>query len=194
MYRLIIACIFGIILGLCLPNGYSVDSAFTIILPILLFSVGLSLGKYDIIGLVKKNKMLSLVPVFSIIGSSLASLLFAVVTGANYKEMLLNGAAMGFYSLPAIMVTNQISTLAGTMLLITNMIREAITILLAPMISKFFGKYSIIAVGGATTMDVSLSMIKEVAGAEYVPIAILNGLVLTIGVPFIISLILYLNF
>jgi uncharacterized membrane protein YbjE (DUF340 family) len=182
------------IVGLFLPNGISVGSAFTTVLPALLFSVGLSIGNYDIIDLLKKNKKNILIPIFSIFGSCLAGLVYAYLSGGSLKEMLLNGSAMGFYSLPAIIVTNQISVLAGTFLLITNMLREAITILLAPFIVKVFGKHSIIAVGGATTMDVSLSMIKEVAGSEYVPIAILNGLVLTIGVPFIITFLLYLNF
>lgn len=159
-----------------------------------MFSVGLSLGNIDILELVKKNGRFLLLPLLSLAGSGIFSLGYAVLIDKNLKATLLAGSAMGFYSLPAIMTSTQFSVTAGTLLLITNMIRESVTILLAPLIVKTFGKQSIIAVGGATTMDVSLAMVKEVAGDEYVPIAVLNGLVLTIGVPFVTTLLISLNF
>jgi uncharacterized membrane protein YbjE (DUF340 family) len=133
-------------------------------------------------------------PVLSLVGSTVFSLVYALAVEKNIKETVLAGSAMGFYSLPAILVSTNISVVAGTLLLITNMIRESITILLAPLIVKVFGKQSVVAVGGATTMDVSLAVIKEAAGDEYVPLAVLNGLVLTIGVPLITSLFINFNF
>lgn len=194
MIRLIIACLFGLIVGLLLPANLNIDTAFSIILPVLLFSVGLSLGNIDLVSLVRNNKRFLILPILSLTGSCVFSLIYASLRGVGLKETLLAGSAMGFYSLPAIMVSTKFGALAGTLLLITNMIREAIVILLAPLLVRLFGKQSMVAVGGATTMDVSLAMIKEVAGDEYVPIAVLNGLVLTIGVPFMTSLFINLNF
>ena len=194
MTRLIVACLLGLLIGLFLPGNLNINLMFSLILPILLFSVGVSLGNINIMNLVTNNRKFLLLPIFSLIGSIVFSVIYALIMKNGIKETVLVGNAMGFYSLPAIMVSTQIGVVAGTTLLITNMIREAITILLAPLITKIFGKYSIIAVGGATTMDVSLAMIKEVGGSELVPLAILNGLVLTLGVPFITSLFINLRF
>lgn len=194
MTRLIVACILGIFAGLVLPDTIEINNLFTIILPILLFSVGMSLGNIDILGVVKANKKFLILPILSLLGSCLLSLIYALLLNRGIKESLLAGSAMGFYSLPAILVSTKYSVVAGTLVLLTNMIRESLTILFAPLIVRFFGKQAIVAVGGATTMDVSLAMIKEVCGSEYVPIAVLNGLLLTLGVPFLTSLFININF
>jgi uncharacterized membrane protein YbjE (DUF340 family) len=194
MYRLIISCVLGVIIGLLLPNTINIAYAFTIILPLLLFSVGMSLGAIEIQKLLKNCRSHILFPLFSLTGSLIIGILYSVITGQNLKEIALAAGAMGFYSLPAIMVSTQLGAATGTLVLLTNMLREALTIILAPAIVKLFGKQSLIAVGGATTMDVTIGMIKEVAGDSYVPIALINGLVLTLIVPFVISILLYLNF
>lgn len=194
MMRLIIACLLGLGIGLFLPETLNVNNLFSIILPILLFSVGLSLGNINILHLVRTNQRFLLLPLLSFLGSCVFVILYALLLGRDLKSTLLAGSAMGFYSLPAILVSTKYSALAGSLVLLTNMIRESITIIFAPLIVKFFGKQAIIAVGGATTMDVSLAMIKEVSGNDYVPVAILNGLLLTICVPFITSLFISLNF
>jgi len=188
MIRLIVSCLLGILTGVFLPTSVDVNPLFSIVLPVLLFSVGLSLGNISILNLVKQNQKLLALPVLSLIGSIVFSLIYALIFGVNIKETVLAGSAMGFYSLPAILVTTKVNVMAGSLLLITNMIRESITIILAPLIVKIFGKQSVIAIGGATTMDVSLAAIKEAAGDEYVPIAVLNGLILTIVVPFVTTL------
>jgi len=194
MIRLTIACLVGLMVGLFLPENLNIDFIFPMILPVLLFSVGLSMGNIDLAGSIRNNKRFLFFPILSLVGSCVFSLIYATLKGFEAKEIMLAGSAMGFYSLPAIMVSTKFGALAGTLLLVTNMFREAAVILLAPILTRLFGKQSIIAVGGATTMDVSLAVIKETAGDEYVPIAIINGLVLTIGVPFIISLFINLNF
>lgn len=194
MIRLMAACLLGLLLGFFLPSGLNVNLLFLFILPALLFSVGLSLGNIDMFNLFLKNKKYILLPLFSLVGSCVFSILYAVIRGNGIMETLLAGSAMGFSSLPAVLVTSKISVASGTLVLITNMLRESFTILLAPLILRVFGKNSLVAMGGATTMDVSLAVIKEAGGEEIVPIALLNGLILTLGVPFFISLMLNLHF
>lgn len=194
MIRLVIACLLGLLIGIFLPTNLNISWVFSLVLPVLLFSVGLSLGNFDIANLILRDKKYLLLPVFSFLGSCVFSGLFAVIKGGGVRETLLAGSAMGFYSLPAIMVSSKIGVVAGSLVLITNMLREAMTILLAPIIVRVFGKQSIVAVGGATTMDVSLAIIKEAGGESMVPIAVLNGLILTLGIPFVTSLLLNLNF
>lgn len=194
MFRILFITVFGITIGLFLPITISLGTIQNVILTVLLFSVGLSIGKMNICDLLKKGLKLIWIPLFSLIGSCLAVSLYSLISGANVKELLLIGGAMGFYSLPAMMVSSQLSVSVGTTVLITNMLREAITIFLSPLVSKLFGKYSIIGLGGATTSDTTLAIMKEVGGGEIIPIALLNGLLLTIFVPLVTSLLLYIIF
>ncbi len=99
---------------------------------------------------------------------------------------------MGFYSVPAIMVASKLGAVAGTVVLLSNMLREALTIILSPIIVKYLGKPALVAIGGSTSMDVSLAVIREVGGNSLVPLAIINGMILTIVVPLFVSLILSL--
>lgn len=194
MYRIIIVSVLGILMGLFLPDTIILGNTQNIILFVLLFSVGMSIGSMKIMDLLEKSLKLIWIPLFSIVGSCLAMLVYSLISGTNVRELMLVGSAMGFYSLPAIIVSSQLGVTLGTTVLITNMFREIITIFLSPVIGRLFGKYSIIGLGGATTSDTSLAVMKEVGGNEIVPIALINGLLLTIFVPLITSLILYINF
>lgn len=172
----------------------NLDTYFQIILPILLFSVGCSLGDFDIRQeLVNGRRHRHLLfPIVSILGSIAGGIIYTLIFRAELGQSVLAAGSMGFYSLPAIMVSGQLGTVAGTLVLVVNMLREVVTILFAPVIKRFFGNNSLVAVGGATTMDVSLSVIKETVGSDYVPLSIINGVILTITVPFVVSFILYI--
>jgi uncharacterized membrane protein YbjE (DUF340 family) len=183
MFRLIISCVLGIIVGIFLPEKINTAPIFTISLPILILSVGISLGNINLRELVRQNKKLILFPLISLSGSIIFSVLFAVLFGFEIQAALLTAGAMGFYSVPTVMVSAQLGAIPGTLVLVSNMLRESITILTAPILKRFLGSEAIIAVGGSTTMDTSLAMIKEVGGNKLVPIAILNGLILSLGVP-----------
>jgi len=75
------------------------------------------------------------------------------------------------------------------MALISNISREIFTLIATPILVKFFGKLSPIASGGATSMDTTLPVIAKFSGREYAVISVFSGVVLTILVPFIITLI-----
>jgi uncharacterized membrane protein YbjE (DUF340 family) len=192
MYRLIVSCVLGIIIGLIIPTNINLDVYFKIILPILLLSVGLSLGDFNLKEEIQKGRKYLLFPLVSLVGSILGGLIYSILFRADIGQSLIAAGSMGFYSLPAIMASAQLGTVAGTVVLVVNMFREAIVILFAPVINRLFGNKALIAIGGATTVDVSLSVIKETAGINYIPLSIINGAVLTILVPFIVSVILYL--
>jgi uncharacterized membrane protein YbjE (DUF340 family) len=157
-----------------------------------LFSVGFSLGEINLKELVTRNLKHIIFPFISVAGSILGALIDTAIAQQNLQYSILSSTAMGFYSLCALMVTNQLNTLAGTLVFTTNMLRELFTILLAPFIIKYFGENALIAVGGSTTMDTSLATIKETLGNEYIPIALINGAVLTILVPLLTRLILHI--
>jgi uncharacterized membrane protein YbjE (DUF340 family) len=78
----------------------------------------------------------------------------------------------------------------GTIALLANVIRELLTLIFAPFLMKAFGKLAPVVSGGATAMDTTLPIITRVSGNEYGMMALFSGVVLTILVPFLVTLIL----
>ena len=75
----------------------------------------------------------------------------------------------------------------GTIALMSNIIREIITLLFAPAIGKVFGKLAPISVGGATSMDSTLPVITVACGKEMAFISIFHGVLVDFSVPFLVT-------
>ena len=69
-----------------------------------------------------------------------------------------------------------------------NIIREMITLLLTPLLTKWFGPLAPISAGGATTMDTTLPIITQTIGQRYVALSIYHGFATDFTVPFIVTL------
>jgi len=154
--------------------------------------VGISLGMDESsINILKKaNVGLILVPISigagSILGSGIAYLLIA----ESFVEGMAVGAGFGYYSLSSIIISSTYDSILGVIALLSNISRELLSLLLAPLLVKAFGKMAPIASSGATSMDTTLPVITRFSGKEYALIALFSGIVLTILVPLIIPLIL----
>ena len=72
----------------------------------------------------------------------------------------------------------------------SNIFREIITLLFAPLLAKYFGELAPIAAGGATAMDTTLPIITKFSGKEYGIISLFSGIVLSLLVPFLVTFIL----
>lgn len=97
------------------------------------------------------------------------------------------GAGFGYYSLSSILIGEFSGPEIAVIALLANVIREIITLLFTPVIVGYFGKVAPITSGGATSMDTTLPIILKVSGKNYLFASMLNGILLTILVPFIIS-------
>ncbi len=75
----------------------------------------------------------------------------------------------------------------GAIALLSNIIREVTTLLLAPVIVKVFGRLSPISSGGATSMDVTLPVVIRFSGEEYAFASVAHGIILSLLVPIIIT-------
>lgn len=71
---------------------------------------------------------------------------------------------------------------------LANIIREMITLLLTPLLAKWFGPLAPISSGGATTMDTTLPIITQTVGQRYVAISIYHGFVTDFTVPFFVTM------
>lgn len=142
----------------------------------------------------KKAKFtIILVPLSAIIGTWIGvSIISFVLATVSLKDSLAVGSGFGYYSLSSILISNIKGDVLGVTALLSNIIREILTLLFTPLIAKYFGKIAPIAVGGATSMDTTLPIITKYVGAEFAIISIFSGTVLTITVPIFVTFFLSL--
>lgn len=185
----------GLIVGRYTPvNEWlsSVDYS-SLSLYLLMLLVGISIGSNtrSLQALKRMNVKILLIPIATIVGTSLGVWFVSIfVTRYSLRELLAVGAGFGYYSLSSIIIKNNHSDALGVVALLSNVIREIITLLLAPLMAIYFGKVAPICSGGATSMDTTLPIISRVSGKEYAIPSLFHGIILTILVPFIITLIL----
>ncbi len=193
---LIIAFFFlaGIILGQLNLNWESVPvhDLMQYSLYLLMLFVGLSFGSDPKIREILKTAKLRLllIPLTTIVGTflgiALYTFLFNQIPG---RDAFAIGAGFGYYSLSSILIGEFSGSDIAVIALLSNVIREILTLILTPFIVKYFGKIAPITSGGATSMDTTLPVIVKASGKEYLVMSLFNGIVLTILVPFIISFI-----
>ncbi|WP_444819568.1 lysine exporter LysO family protein [Thermophagus sp. OGC60D27] len=161
----------------------------------LMLMVGMSTGadKEAFKILLQMNFKIILVPLLVIVGS----LSGAAVVSFFLKDMAINeamavGAGFGYYSLSSVFISRLSGPQLGVVALLSNIFREILTLLLVPIMVRFFGKLAGIASGGATAMDTTLPVIVKYSGKEYGIIAVFSGITLTLLVPILVPLILNL--
>ena len=194
---LIILCFFtaGLLLGhfnllpdLLIENDFSSYALY-----ILMFLVGISVGADTraFQALRNYNLKIFLVPLTTILGTAIGvTIVFLLTPNISFKEVQAVGAGYGYYSLSSIIITETYSKSLGVIALLSNVMREIFTLLFAPIVALYFGKVAPICSGGATSMDTTLPIITRASGKDYAIISLFHGIVLTIVVPFIVSLIL----
>lgn len=158
----------------------------------LMFLVGISISsdKNSFNILKKLSFKISLIPLTVIVGSILGALLVSFFIGITAQDSMAIGSGFGYYSLSSIYIGKIRGEELGTIALLANIFREIFTLLASPFLVKYFGKLSPIVSGGATSMDTCLPIVLKCSGKKYALISIFSGMILTILVPFIVSLIL----
>ena len=199
--NLIVLAIFGI--GCLAGAGFQPEADMhnwsLCILYALMLQVGIGIGSNR--GLQQELKKLSpkmlLVPAATIIGtlafSAAASLL---LRQWSVFDCMAVGSGFAYYSLSSILITQfkepsiglQLATELGTIALLSNIIREMMSLVGAPRIRKYFGQLAPISAAGVNSMDVLLPSITRCSGKEVMPIAIFHGILIDLSVPFFVNL------
>ncbi|MHC1703296.1 MAG: lysine exporter LysO family protein [Tenuifilaceae bacterium] len=187
----------GLLLGYisALPSFLIENDFSSYALYFLMFLVGIGIGADTraFQALKSYNFKIFLVPLTTIVGTAIGvSFVYLIIPGLSLKEVQAVGAGYGYYSLSSIIITETYSQSLGVIALLSNVMREITTLLLAPIIAVYFGKIAPICAGGATSMDTSLPIITKASGKEFAIISLFHGIILSILVPFIVSLILSL--
>lgn len=196
-YLIICSVIGGILSGLYLiPSSFfsGLDIITSYALAILLFGVGIDIGQNrDIFFQLKEfGLQVIVIPLLVIVGSIIGAVVLGYFLGIAFNEAAAVAAGFGWYSLSGVLISKIHSVELGSLAFLSNVFRELITVLTLPFIVKHFGKLTSIAPGGATTMDVSLPLIKETAGEQMVIPAFINGVILSSLVPILVPLLLNL--
>jgi len=194
---IIILCFFaaGVLLGyMGLLPLWIVQGNFTeYALYLLMFLVGIGIGTdpRSLQALRSMNFRIILVPLTTIVGTLLGVAAVSVlIKNISLTDLLAVGSGFGYYSLSSIYITELRGETLGVIALLSNVMREIITLLMTPIFARYFGKLAPIAAGGATSMDTTLPIITQYVGKDYAIVSLFNGTVLTILVPFLVTFIL----
>ncbi len=183
----------GLLLGIfrLLPESWIDSNLSFYVLCLLMFSVGVSIGhdKESVSKFRSLSPRLLLLPVATVVGTFLGIIAVSLlIKGRALPDMLAVGAGMGYYSLSSILITEYKGVELGTIALLANIIREVLTLLLAPWLVKYFGKLAPISAGGATTMDTTLPIIIKNSGREFSIVSIYHGFIVDLSVPFLVTI------
>ena len=182
----------GVLLGrlVDVPALLTAEEPTLYALYVLMFLVGISIGsdKKALEALKHQNFKIILVPLATIIGTLVGSALISLVlSGNSLTDCLAVGPGFGYYSLSTIFITQYKGAELGTIALVSNILRELIALLAAPLLVRYFGKLAPISVGGATTADTTLPIITRFCGKEFVIISIVHGITVDLSVPFLVT-------
>ena len=192
-----LGCVSGV-MGL-LPDWLLGGDVTMWVLYALMLQVGIGIGCDERLKEILRSlsPRLLLIPCATILGTLVATFAISFLLSRwSTAEVLAVGSGMGYYSLSSILVTTlkepSIGAVAaaelGTIALIANIFRETMTLLLAPLMVRWFSPLAPICAGGATTMDVTLPIITHTSGRDWVFVSILHGVVVDFSVPFLVPL------
>lgn len=160
-----------------------------LILYVLMFSVGISIGMHK--GIVQKIKEYHIRIFIIPIGIMIGSLLGGVVCSLLFQLPLGHGTAiasgMGWYSLAGSAIGNIAGAQLGSIAFLSNLMREVFSFLLIPFLAAHLNQYACIAPAGATSEDTTLPVILKYTNEETVVLSVLNGVICSFFVPILIS-------
>lgn len=172
-----------------LPQWVSSSTVSMTALCALLLCVGMGIGsnpdmKSEFRSL---NPRVALLPLATILGSWAGAAIAFLVLQRTITDCLAISSGFAYYSLSSIFLTEYRGIELGTIALVANLVREAITLLGTPLLARIFGPLAPISAGGATTMDTTLPIITHTSGQRFTILAIFHGFIVDFSVPFLVT-------
>jgi len=128
-------------------------------------------------------------PVFIMAGTLLFSAGAGLLTDYRWSECVLCAAPMGWQTLGGPMVEDLRGPRLGNLAFLTNMIRDIVSLLMIPLISRGRQAWLGVTPGGVSTMDVLLPGILTASGSQYLFHAVWIGGSCSLWAPFLIHLV-----
>lgn len=199
MLSVAVSLIGGLIFGyLFLDTGVkdTLDLILMSALDVMIFIAGIEIGSNR--GILKRicnvhSALLALaIPLAVACGSICGALLLGHIAGLSAYDSLLVGGGLGWYSFSSVVISAMYSTEIGTVAFLANMMREISGFFLIPLLVRVH-KFLALAPSGAATMDSGLPVVIKYTNLHVGMYSFINGLVLTLIVPVLISLLLSLR-
>lgn len=199
MLSVAVALVGGLLFGyLFLDTGVkdTLDLILMSALDVMIFIAGIEIGSNR--GILKRicnlhSALLALaIPLAVACGSICGALLLGHIAGLSAYDSLLVGGGLGWYSFSSVVISAMYSTEIGTVAFLANMMREISGFFLIPLLVRVH-KFLALAPSGAATMDSGLPVVIKYTNLHVGMYSFINGLVLTLIVPVLISWLLSLR-
>lgn len=199
MISVAVSLVGGLIFGyLFLDTGVkdTLDLILMSALDVMIFIAGIEIGSNR--GILKRicnvhSALLALaVPLAVACGSICGALFLGHIAGLSAYDSLLVGGGLGWYSFSSVVISAMYSTEIGTVAFLANMMREISGFFLIPLLVRVH-KFLALAPSGAATMDSGLPVVIKYTNLHVGMYSFINGLVLTLIVPVLISWLLSLK-
>lgn len=199
MLSVAVSLVGGLLFGyLFLDTGVkdTLDLILMSALDVMIFIAGIEIGSNR--GILKRicnlhSALLALaIPLAVSCGSICGALLLGHIAGLSAYDSLLVGGGLGWYSFSSVVISAMYSTEIGTVAFLANMMREISGFFLIPLLVRVH-KFLALAPSGAATMDSGLPVVIKYTNLHVGMYSFINGLVLTLIVPVLISWLLSLR-
>lgn len=199
MLSVAVSLVGGLLFGyLFLDTGVkdTLDLILMSALDVMIFIAGIEIGSNR--GILKRicnlhSALLALaIPLAVACGSICGALLLGHIAGLSAYDSLLVGGGLGWYSFSSVVISAMYSTEIGTVAFLANMLREISGFFLIPLLVRVH-KFLALAPSGAATMDSGLPVVIKYTNLHVGMYSFINGLVLTLIVPMLISWLLSLR-
>lgn len=199
MLSVAVSLVGGLLFGyLFLDTGVkdTLDLILMYALDVMIFIAGIEIGSNR--GILKRicnlhSALLALaIPLAVACGSICGALLLGHIAGLSAYDSLLVGGGLGWYSFSSVVISAMYSTEIGTVAFLANMMREISGFFLIPLLVRVH-KFLALAPSGAATMDSGLPVVIKYTNLHVGMYSFINGLVLTLIVPVLISWLLSLR-
>ena len=199
MLSVAVSLVGGLLFGyLFLDTGVkdTLDLILMSALDVMIFIAGIEIGSNR--GILKRicnvhSALLALaIPLAVACGSICGALLLGHIVGLSAYDSLLVGGGLGWYSFSSVVISAMYSTEIGTVAFLANMMREISGFFLIPLLVRVH-KFLALAPSGAATMDSGLPVVIKYTNLHVGMYSFINGLVLTLIVPVLISWLLSLK-
>ncbi|MHA1506188.1 MAG: lysine exporter LysO family protein [Candidatus Asgardarchaeia archaeon] len=128
----------------------------------------------------------------TVFGSALGGLFVGFFLGFTPTQSLGISLGMGWYTFSGAFLIKYMDTYVGMVCFLSNLLREIFCMVAYGPFSKKVGAIPSVTMGGATTMDTNLPVIRFFGGDEASIYALMHGIVITLLVPVLLPLILFL--
>lgn len=199
MLSVAVSLVGGLLFGyLFLDTGVkdTLDLILMSALDVMIFIAGIEIGSNR--GILKRicnvhSALLALaIPLAVACGSICGALLLGHIAGLSAYDSLLVGGGLGWYSFSSVVISAMYSTEIATVAFLANMMREISGFFLIPLLVRVH-KFLALAPSGAATMDSGLPVVIKYTNLHVGMYSFINGLVLTLIVPVLISWLLSLR-